>query len=72
MNKHWRESIEIGTLDKIDRESGNKKRVEAIVIPENCDWGLVPKIEEMKQKDIDVIVLRIEDFAEMFATISNE
>jgi hypothetical protein len=69
MNKHWIEPIEIG---KSKENYLDKEQVEAIVIPENCDWGLVPKIEEMKQKDIDVIVLKVEDFAEMFATISNE
>ena len=70
MNNHWIESIEIGTIDEIDRESGNKKRVEAIIIPENCNWNDVPKIDEMKSQGIESIVLNVADFAEMFATIS--
>ena len=72
MNKHWIESIEIGTLDKIDRESGNKKRVDAIIIPTNCDWNGVPKIDEMREKGIGSIILNVEDFAEMFTVLSSD
>jgi len=72
MNKHWIESIEIGKTDEVLRESNDKERVEAIVIPESCDWDLVPKIEEMKEMDIEVIVINIDDFAEMFSTIAED
>jgi len=69
MNKHWIEPIEIG---KSKENYLDKKQVEAIVIPESCDWDLVPKIEEMKEMDIDVIVINIDDFAEMFSTIAED
>ena len=72
MNNHWIESIEIGTIDEIDRESGNKKRVDAIIIPTNCDWSRVPKIDEMREKGIESIVLNVEDFAEMFGFLSSD
>ena len=61
MNKHWIEKIKI-----------SKKQVEAIVIPENCNWDLVPKIEEMKEMNIEVIVINIDDFAGMFSTIAED
>jgi len=61
MNKHWIEKIKIG-----------KKQVEAIVIPENCNWDLVPKIEEMKEMNIEAIVINIDDFAGMFSTIAED
>tara|TARA_R110002020_G_scaffold28269_4_gene90417 strand:- start:4190 stop:4399 length:210 start_codon:yes stop_codon:yes gene_type:complete len=61
MNKHWIEKIKI-----------SKKQVEAIIIPTNCDWNGVPKIDEMKEKGIESIVLNVEDFAEMFTVLSSE
>jgi len=67
MNKHWIEKIKISK-----KQSETIEWVEAIVIPESCDWDLVPKIEEMKEMDIDVIVINIDDFAEMFSTIAED
>jgi hypothetical protein len=61
MNKHWIEKIKIG-----------KKQVDAIIIPENCDWSNVPKIDEMREKKIESIVLNVEDFAEMFTVLSSD
>ena len=61
MNKHWIEKIKI-----------SKKQVEAIIIPTNCDWNGVPKIDEMREKKINLILMNVEDFAEMFTVLSTE
>ena len=55
-------------IQKINLE--NDLETFAKVIPENCDWSNVPKIEQMKDLDIDCIVLTVKDFAEMFTVIS--
>ena len=68
MNYHWIQKVEILSHN----ETKDTKEFSAIIIPENCDWSKVPKIDEMREKKINLILMNVEDFAEMFTVLSTE